>query len=145
VKVIRGYRQNQHGGAVLVTLDDAPLGLPPLLPNELRHSPAGFNFGYLGSGPAELARAILIALVPDDPVVRHPGCYQRFKAEVIARLQGDGFTLPSTAVENWYRAWRDSAVGQAIVQTVADERALQAEIDRLDALAEEELRRQPPD
>ena len=61
-----------------------------------RHSPAGFEFGYAGSGPAELARCLLIdlydvhdladsdvALGGRDPL---PVSYQEFKRAFIARL-----------------------------------------------------------
>jgi len=106
MRVIRGYRHGQQGGGCLVMIDDAVLPLPAIGAQEFRHSPAGFQWGYAGSGPAELARAILVALYPEDPVVRHPGCYQTFKAQVIAPLREDGFTLTSLEVDAWYQGWR---------------------------------------
>jgi hypothetical protein len=59
--------------------------------------------GYGGSGPAELARAILMRVFPGDDLVRHPACYQRFKDEVVRALPREGFTLEEADV----RAWRD--------------------------------------
>jgi Family of unknown function (DUF6166) len=112
MKTIRGYAQGQAGGAGLVTIDDAPLGLPMLAKGEARHSPGGFQWGYGGSGPAELARAILIALYPHDPVVRAIACYQTFKWNVIARLPKEGFELTSDAVDEWYQGWRASDQGR---------------------------------
>lgn len=38
-------------------------GIP--LKHYMRHSPDGFEWGYAGSGPAELARCILIDCLPD--------------------------------------------------------------------------------
>ena len=54
------------------------------------HSPTGFEWGYGGSGPAQLSLALLAdALGDDDKAVR---LHQPFKWEVVARLP---------ARENW--------------------------------------------
>ncbi|MBA7611028.1 hypothetical protein ES703_18244 [subsurface metagenome] len=47
------------------------------------HSPDGFNWGYEGSGPAQLALAVLLELVPQDRAV---DLHQEFKRDVIAAL-----------------------------------------------------------
>lgn len=48
------------------------------------HSPDGFNWGYAGSGPAQLALAICLI------VIGNPCNYQAFKFDHIATLpQGD--------------------------------------------------------
>lgn len=56
----------------------------PLWPAESQrvwnHSPDGFNWGYGGSGPAQLALAIVLKLTGK------PDGYQRFKWQVIARI-----------------------------------------------------------
>lgn len=44
------------------------------------HSPTGFAWGYLGSGPAQLALAILCDVYDDETALAH---YQRFKEVVI--------------------------------------------------------------
>ena len=46
------------------------------------HSPDGFNWGYGGSGPAQLALAILLLLNPEIA----KNYYQQFKRKVIAQL-----------------------------------------------------------
>ena len=62
------------------------------------HSPDGFAWGYAGSGPAQLALAILLAAgVPDAVALRH---YQAFKFEFLAPLARDTFTL-SIDVKRW--------------------------------------------
>ncbi len=55
------------------------------LEHHVRHSPTGFEWGYVGSGPAELARCILIEhyFAAGEPKVE---CYQQFKRQVIAKL-----------------------------------------------------------
>lgn len=55
------------------------------------HSPTGFEWGYGGSGPAQLALAILANCLGDDEeALEH---YQRFKFDVIAGLPREGWTL----------------------------------------------------
>ncbi len=95
------------------------------------HSPDGFNFGYGGSGPADLALNILNAFVPpgreinwedanEDPgrddapqpcfrgvcshfAARH---HQDFKREFIANIQGAGGTISAVAIHAWIAARR---------------------------------------
>lgn len=55
----------------------------------LNHSPDGFNWGYGGSGPAQLALAILLELEGEDKAIID---YQDFKWNFIATLsQGEDF------------------------------------------------------
>lgn len=55
------------------------------------HSPDGFNWGYAGSGPAQLALAILLHYgVPRDRAVR---LHQRFKFDWIMTLPQDDFAV----------------------------------------------------
>lgn len=82
------------------------MGLPPISSRfEIRHSPDGFQWGYSGSGPTELARAILLAVIPRDDRVRHPRCYRTFRDRFISRIKADEFTLDSKEVEEWYEEW----------------------------------------
>lgn len=55
------------------------------------HSPDGFNWGYGGSGPAQLALAILLSagVRRDDAVALH----QQFKWDIIAPLQQASFDM----------------------------------------------------
>lgn len=54
--------------------------------NDLRdHSPTGFSWGYNGSGPAQLALAILCDCLDDDQ--RALRIYQQFKFNCIANLE----------------------------------------------------------
>jgi hypothetical protein len=130
-RIIRGYREGQHGGGCLVMLDDAVLPMPAIDPKrEARHSPDGFQWGYAGSGPAELARAILVALHPDNPAVRHPACYQAFKVDVIARIAGDTLWLTGDQVATWLARWR--SLHAATVATIEEARRLDVELARLE-------------
>lgn len=52
------------------------------------HSPEGFNWGYAGSGPAQLALAIMLK------INGKPDGYQDFKFKVIGSLpQGEDFDI----------------------------------------------------
>jgi hypothetical protein len=57
VKRYRGYRTVDDLAVVLVDHDD---GSTTELVHHRKHTPAGFEWGYLGSGPAELARCLII-------------------------------------------------------------------------------------
>jgi hypothetical protein len=98
---------------VAVRDDETGETLP--LRHHVRHSPAGFNWGYGGSGPSELARCILIDhLVPDDwreLIVNDydrlvPSyLYQQFKADVVAQWpMNRGWELTSDELDNWLKA-----------------------------------------
>jgi hypothetical protein len=54
---------------------------------ELDPGPDGFNWGYGGSGPAQLALAVCLAITRDRSVAL--ALYQQFQWDVIAGLDGD--------------------------------------------------------
>jgi hypothetical protein len=63
------------------------------------HSPDGFNAGYGGSGPAQLALAVLLACgFTDEEAIRY---HQRFKFDHVVTLQGDEWTHEFDA-EAWH-------------------------------------------
>lgn len=85
-----------------VTVDGQRLDPTPSL-KIINHSPDGFAWGYGGSGPAQLALAILLHVnVPKNKAL---ALYQRFKAQFIATLPRDSFTLevdvPAWVEEQW--------------------------------------------
>ena len=63
-----------------------------------RHSPDGFSSGDGGSGPAQLALAILLRATDRETAVAH---YQAFKWDVIAKLPPEDFTLRLAKVRDW--------------------------------------------
>jgi hypothetical protein len=69
------------------------------------HSPTGLNWGYGGSGPAQLALAILADFLNDDALaVRY---HQRFKWTVIAPLDpNDGWVLTEQQIADALLALR---------------------------------------
>lgn len=59
------------------------------------HSPDGYEWGYEGSGPSQLALAICADVLDDD--LKALRLYQLFKRDVIAALPREGFTI----VDDW--------------------------------------------
>ena len=73
------------------------------------HSPTGPEWGYNGSGPAQLALAILLAVTDRETAERH---YQEFKDDVIARIGDAEWALPLRDVRHWLRATRSTSAAQ---------------------------------
>lgn len=75
--------------------------LPPR--NDLmNHSPDGFNWGYGGSGPAQLALAILAIELGDQDALRY---YQEFKHSLIANIKDDKWRYTSYEVRAHIRSF----------------------------------------
>lgn len=71
-----------------------PVELDPRL-DLRRHSPTGLEWGYCGSGPAQLALALLADHLQDDDLALE--LYQDFKRCVIARIERDmSWFLPAS-------------------------------------------------
>jgi hypothetical protein len=91
------------GHPVIRVLDDRKRGSRRLLPaRSLRihnHSPYGFEWGYGGSGPAQLALAILLDLTGEVGIAT--ARYQPFKWAFIAPAPEEGFTLTEAQIRVW--------------------------------------------
>lgn len=91
MKQYEGHRTRQ---GVEVTVNGVPLNPRPDLRN---HSPTGFEWVYCGSGPAQLALAILADHLANDEQALN--LYQRFKWAVIAGLPHKGWKLTSVDID----------------------------------------------
>lgn len=81
----------------------------PLCLDMVNHSPTGFCWGYLGSGPAQLAFAMLYKWLclrgKIYPEVFARALYQQFKRDVIAILPMDkDFVLRDADIDKWWLA-----------------------------------------
>lgn len=64
-----------------------------------QHSPDNWNWGYNGSGPAQLALGIMLYYFPEIFALNN---YQKFKADVIASLpMGQDFEITGGTVIDW--------------------------------------------
>lgn len=87
-----------HEIIVVVRPDSAPAYELPFYTNIRNHSPTGFEWGYGGSGPAQLALAILVDLVGEEVALP---LYQDFKFHFIANLPREEWILDAGAILEW--------------------------------------------
>ncbi len=63
------------------------------------HSFTGFEWGYGGSGPAQLALALLARATSNDRLALN--LYQTFKTQIVASLDEDEWTLTQEFILRW--------------------------------------------
>lgn len=100
MKTYSGVR-TENGCAVTVMDAGGCRGLDPRF-DLWNHSPSGFEWGYGGSGPAQLALALAADVLGDDEAAR--GVYQRLKFRVVGRLPHDGWTLTEAELADTLRS-----------------------------------------
>jgi len=81
---------------------NTPPGMETVKPlrHIVRHSPTGFEWGYLGSGPSDLAYSILADYAGKDVA---DSLAVRFKEEVVARLPHAAWMLTEDALQAFLR------------------------------------------
>lgn len=109
MKLYRGIRTDQ-GCKVQVSLSHVRVFWTDLRPcNHIRnHSPDGCNWGYQGSGPAQLALALavdLLGLAGADPDV-----YQTLKRDLVAKIENDNWTLTEEEVRAYLPAHPENMI-----------------------------------
>lgn len=92
---MNSYAGIREGHAIRVTVNGRPLN--PRL-DLWNHSPTGFEWGYGGSGPAQLALALLADHLGNDEAA--VSLHQDFKSQVVASLPYRGWTLTSEQLHN---------------------------------------------
>lgn len=90
---MKRYEGRREGYAADVTVNGRPLN--PRL-DLWNHSPTGFEWGYGGSGPAQLALALLADHCGDS--ARALSHYQAFKRAVVASLPYKGWSLTTDQI-----------------------------------------------
>ena len=68
------------------------------------HSPDGFCWGYGGSGPSQLALALLLEFTNKEEAIKF---YQEFKWEIVAKLPKESFELPKEKILSWLEQRRN--------------------------------------
>jgi len=81
-----GFRVD--GRAVVLNLSEHRRLSPDRSLDVVNHSPSGFEWGYAGSGPAQLACGLLLDYYDDESFVREH--YIAFRNRVISQLKCDG-------------------------------------------------------
>lgn len=103
-----GYRDGYGRTTVLWQLGN---GVPSRLStylDKVNHSPDGFEWGYEGSGPAQLAFAILYAYfsmlgIAGNTKERVMPLYQEFKRDIVAKFPKKGWALTDIQIEDWLK------------------------------------------
>jgi hypothetical protein len=105
---MKTYRGRREGHVAEVTVDGRPLN--PRL-DVWNHSPNGFEWGYGGSGPAQLALALLFDHLGNDgeAVTLH----HDFKRMVVAQLPYRGWELTSRQMDAWLEIVRSRSTAGA--------------------------------
>jgi len=109
-----GYRQ--QGRPIVETLPGQERLTPRRSLELANHSPSGFEWGYGGSGPAQLALALLLDFTDDEEVALAQ--YTEFKNEVVSQLDctdRDGrWRLTGSDIDAALREMSDEAVALSI-------------------------------
>lgn len=94
---IEGFDQRTPEGGFKVFVGNEQLNPAPSQ-KLVNHSPDGFSWGYSGSGPAQLALALLLHYTDQEFALAH---YQQFKTDVIAGLSKEGFEMDEDELATW--------------------------------------------
>ena len=88
----------QPSGHLIVTIEENGVSRPLDPRTDLaNHSSTGFEWGYHGSGPAQLALAILADCIGEASAMENK-LYQLFKAAVVASLPKDEWFMTEDQV-----------------------------------------------
>jgi hypothetical protein len=79
--------------------------------NIINHSPDGFNWGYYGSGPSQLAFAILMDMYHDKEIAFF--YYSFFKQDFVAKFK-KSFEVNSEEIDEWFNKKRVEIFGEKI-------------------------------
>lgn len=92
----RGRRENMTCAVHVIGEGDGGAIPLPLRLDLCSHSPTGFNWGYRGSGPAQLALALAAHALGDDQ--RALAIYHRLKDKLVNNMRGDQFLITREAL-----------------------------------------------
>lgn len=98
-----GTRTGQGGPGLVVYAGEGPSDVHRLDPRlDLRnHSPDGFQWSYGGSGPAQLALALVADATGDDELAQR--VYQQFKFQIIGNLKDDSWNMTAGEIAKFAR------------------------------------------
>jgi len=98
----RGASHTTGSGAFDVILErDASGYATANVPQSIvNHSPSGFEWGYGGSGPADLALNILAQAIGSEAAQKGQ-LYQKFKWDFIAHMPKEGGVIRKEDIQEW--------------------------------------------
>jgi hypothetical protein len=97
--IYTGQKERTPEGGMVVFRNGIPFSPRPSQ-KLINHSPDGFNWSYWGSGPAQLALALLLDVThnPSLAIAKH----QQYKFEVVGKLQ-DSWEIMSVEILAWLK------------------------------------------
>ena len=99
MSIYRGLRYQEAGN--LVVSKDGEVLSPVPSQRAYNHSPDGFQWGYGGSGPAQLALALLLDVTGQPKLA--VSLHQNFKREFVAGW-GERWEMTSEEILKWVEA-----------------------------------------
>ena len=118
MKTYRGIRRRNQTKVIVEDTRDYEevfVELPQCL-DIVNHSPTGFEWGYEGSGPAQLSFALLYDVTKDENFSFEN--YQNYKRDVVSRLDNSDWMLSTKEVEYWIEH-----LGRRINETINQRRS----------------------
>ncbi|MBX3397521.1 MAG: hypothetical protein KF873_02160 [Gemmataceae bacterium] len=109
-----GYRVDEGVIVLRLFADGTASELPPRTDLRL-HSPDGFEWGYRGSGPTQLALAILVELLGESPggLDMAQDLYQDFRVAVVGRWPSSSWSITAGEIDEWIETWRGYQLAEA--------------------------------
>ena len=111
-----GYRvRDEHGHPVQTVVKVHEEGRETrLLPlrHDLRRHSAEFNWGYGGSGPAQLSLALAAEVLGDDEAAQD--VYQQLKRKLVGGFPEDGWTLSEDQLRQAIREIQERDHGRSL-------------------------------
>jgi hypothetical protein len=96
MKTYHGMRT--EAGCTVVVEQDGEFTTLPLRLDLRSHSPTGLEWGYAGSGPAQLALALAADVLGDDE--RAQEVYQQLKFKLVGGLPHEGWVLTEARIRS---------------------------------------------
>lgn len=112
-----GHRRSESGGQEVTVRHEPDGTVIPLLAiasqRLVNHSPSGLQWGYIGSGPAQLSLALLMDATGDERLsLRH---YQDFKFMVVANWEDD-WSISQDDILDWLDTRESRALAENLCQ-----------------------------
>jgi len=101
---MKSYRGKRIPGKCFVFKDDGQM--LKLRLDVANHSPSGPEWGFEGSGPAQLALAILMDYFGEEKRRFVVEVYQEFKRDIVANFPKDQWELTAHDIEAWHDKFR---------------------------------------
>jgi len=109
--IIEGYRTEE--GVRVRKIEDGSITEMPAHREIVNHSPDGFEWGYNGSGPSQLAMAIVVEMLKylynwDNVIIRRviQPLSLAFRSEVVSRFPTQAFKFTDDDMKEWFNNGR---------------------------------------